>query len=204
MWRPEVPSFTRFSPHYHYRLALAHCFSLTERLADEVQEDTKSAERNNATQELWEALHFQPTHTAAASNVHNYTAGQTQSGHCHCLGPIPGKLVLIFMVEGTLLWKNPTYSALCVYVYTYYPSVLSWCATKVTELPCQIHPDPVQSNCGKKVVCGWEEGLFTVTWLVISSEKSFLAWLLIDSNTCCQECFTLCFPLAFFLTLLTT
>lgn len=55
-----------------YRLALAHCCSLTERLADEVQDEMKSAEWNNATHERWEALPWEPTHVAGASSVHSY------------------------------------------------------------------------------------------------------------------------------------
>lgn len=83
----------------------------------------------------------------------------------------------------SVIWEKPTYSVCTVFMCVHIPLVLllSWYATRVTEFPCQIHPDPVQSSwnlehCGKKMVCEWEEGLFTVTWLVIFLEKSFLAF----------------------------
>lgn len=74
--------------------------------------------------------------------------------------------------------KPHIFSIVSMCVHTSLILLFSQCPTKVTEFPGQMHPE--QSNCsehsGKEMVCGWEERLFTVTWFVISLEKTFLAF----------------------------
>lgn len=186
--RPEFPFFTRFSPHYHCRLALTHCWSLTKRLADEVWDKAKSAEWNNSPQELWEVLHSEPTHTAGASNVLNYTPGQTQSGHCHCLGPIPGKLIFIFLVKGTsVIWekKNHIVCIVCTHTPHFTPLLVCYQSYRISLPDSSWSPPvPLSRTLWEEDDVGVGGRLFTVTWLVTSLEKnpiscisSFLGYL---------------------------
>lgn len=173
---PELPS-QDFLHTITYRLALAHCCSLTERLADEVRGEMKSAEWNNATHEHWEALPWEPTHAAGASSVHSYILQDRLS-----LDIVTAWVQFLeswysFAWWRELLWYGKTpHIRYCEHVCTYAPHFTP------LSVPYQSHriPWPDASNCsehsGKKMVCGWEERLFTVTWFVISLEKTFLAF----------------------------
>lgn len=135
-------------------------------------------------------LHSEPTHTAGASSVHNYSVWTLSLS-----GPNPGKLVFIFVLKGTsVIWKTPTYSVFCVCVYTY-PSFYSSLLSSPT----------VWSTVGRRWCAGGRKNYLqslglSHLWKITSCISSFLED---DSYTCCQECSTLCFPLAVFLTLLT-
>lgn len=103
--------------------------------------------------------------------------------------------------------KPHTFGIVSMCVHTPLILLLSQCPTKVTEFPGQMH-STVQSTVGRRWCVGGRNDYLQSLGLSYLWKKHFLhlvlPWLLTGSNTCCQQCFTPCFPLALFLTLLTT